>query len=222
MTEIAIRVDTEVTVEINRLHALVEDGYRAAVAHAIEAGRLLGEAKERIGHGGWLAWLAEHFAGSERTAQLYMRLSAHAEANPQHIADLSLRAALKAIAKPAAKEPRLTDEQLGTILPGLTAQAPPPPPAAHTDREMIVDATVVQDPPAALDDTQHRKWESATGAIESAQGMMDEASTDGLTTSSVASAVRDASHELRKGAKALEELAMLLDLRARREQADAA
>jgi hypothetical protein len=58
--------------------------WHSAVGHAIAAGGLLTEAKALVKHGEWLPWVAANFPGSERTAQLYMRLAA----NPQLVADL--------------------------------------------------------------------------------------------------------------------------------------
>jgi Protein of unknown function (DUF3102) len=69
--------------------------------HAIAAGRLLIEAKALLRHGEWLPWLQEHCQVSDRTARLYMRLARHApelEANRQRVADLTVRAALDALA----------------------------------------------------------------------------------------------------------------------------
>jgi Protein of unknown function (DUF3102) len=78
---------------------------KRGLEHAINAGRLLIEAKEQLKHGQWLPWLEEHCAMSERSAQLYMRLARHApelEANPQRVADLSVRGAAELLAPPPA------------------------------------------------------------------------------------------------------------------------
>lgn len=45
-----------------------------AIKHAAEAGKLLAEAKEKVGHGGWIEWLAENFKGTRQTAAKYMRV----------------------------------------------------------------------------------------------------------------------------------------------------
>jgi len=218
MTEIIPRVDAEVVVEINRLHALVQSSYASTVERAIECGRLLAEAKQRVAHGEWLPWLAEHFDGDRSTAAGYMRLAQEsAKPNVERVTHLSLRAALRAIARPAGKESPLSDKQLSQLLPGLTAE----PTASHTER--VVDATVVTEPPGVLDDdSQRRKWEIATSAIDGARGLMDEAASEGLAPPSVASALRDASHGLRRGAKALEELSLLLEAQDARQRERAA
>jgi hypothetical protein len=74
------------------------------VEHAMVAGDLLIEAKAQLKHGEWLPWLTEHCSISDRTARLYMRLARNRpeiEAKRQHVADLSLRAALELLAPPA-------------------------------------------------------------------------------------------------------------------------
>jgi ParB family chromosome partitioning protein len=80
----------------NREHALFGASFSTALEHALAAGAALAAAKEQLAHGEWLPWLAANFDGSERTAQLYMKVAA----NPQTVADLpepTLRKALEAI-----------------------------------------------------------------------------------------------------------------------------
>ena len=92
----------------NDAHSAFGRGSTDAVTYAIEAGTALREAKGRMAFGEWLPWLAQHLEFSERTAQLYMQLAAHPPAaDPQRVADLSLRAAAKALATPraAARQP---------------------------------------------------------------------------------------------------------------------
>jgi len=84
-----------------------------AVWHAVRCGRLLAEAKAQADHGSWLPLLDEIFPGSQRTAQGYMRLAAHAgddeSAYAQALAHLGIEGALKAIAAPKAL-PRASDQ----------------------------------------------------------------------------------------------------------------
>src|SRR4051812_31116131 len=54
---------------INEAHDRAESAFRSAVEHAIEAGRLLVEAKGEVPHGGWLAWVRDNCSFSERTAR---------------------------------------------------------------------------------------------------------------------------------------------------------
>lgn len=93
---------------INEEHAAAETAINAALQHAVNAGRLLNEAKALVGHGEWRDWLLENFAGSERTAQGYMRVAGRLpelEAKAQRVADLSLRQALGLLARPSGAAP---------------------------------------------------------------------------------------------------------------------
>lgn len=88
---------------INEHHRAAEADARSALQHALEAGRLLVEAKKsQCQHGQWVAWLADHFDGSERTAQAYMRVSRHwpeLEAKAQTSALLTVDAALASLGR---------------------------------------------------------------------------------------------------------------------------
>ena len=102
---------------INAAHADCEAAARKALSHALEAGRLLCEAKAMIPHGQWLAWLATHCRLSSRTARLYMRLHEHRGllgSKRQRVANLPIREAARLIAGPvSAKSPReLSDFEL--------------------------------------------------------------------------------------------------------------
>src|SRR6266576_461024 len=89
--------------ELDAEHHACEAALKTTLAHAIRAGELLHEAKALVRHGEWLPWLQAHFAGSERTAQNYMRV---AVAYPQlasktaTVADLGYREALQLLAAP--------------------------------------------------------------------------------------------------------------------------
>jgi hypothetical protein len=87
-----------------------------AVAHAVEAGQALNEAKRVIGHGEWLAWLKANVTFSERTARLYTRM---ADAMPtlsdedrQRVANLSLREAAKALSNLDRSNPSTTSSTM--------------------------------------------------------------------------------------------------------------
>jgi hypothetical protein len=89
--------------EINHHHRQAEAALRSGLEHALEAGRLLIEAKSRCVHGTWGLWLADNFEGSARTAQAYMRVAdrwPELQAKAQDSADLSLDGALKLLAAP--------------------------------------------------------------------------------------------------------------------------
>src|SRR4051812_25714788 len=97
----------ELARRINEAHRECEQALRAGLAHALEAGRLLVEAKPLVKHGGWLPWLPEHCAFSERTGQTYMRLAREGPrlepAKAQRVADFSLRGALAELAGQSAR-----------------------------------------------------------------------------------------------------------------------
>ena len=98
------QVSTEQLVSsIRDEHAQFCESFGKAIGHALEAGRLLLKAKSAIGHGRWLAWLAQNCDLPPRTAQGYMRLAKHPamhlEGDPQRVADLSVRAATAHLAK---------------------------------------------------------------------------------------------------------------------------
>ncbi len=89
---------------IDAAHAAVQTAFQAVAQRAIEAGQLLIQAKSRVPHGEWEAWIAQNTAVSLRTARAYMQIARHwmeaDEANRQRVADLSLRAMLTELAGP--------------------------------------------------------------------------------------------------------------------------
>jgi len=91
--------------EINTEHRRCEEAVSSALEHAIRAGELLAQAKESVPHGSWGTWLAEHFEGSERTAQAYTRLYRRRDEIRSTVADLSVRGALAVLAAPSSSEP---------------------------------------------------------------------------------------------------------------------
>jgi hypothetical protein len=88
----------DLATQINEEHRQCLQAANATLEHARRAGELLEQAKAQLDHGQWLPWLKEHFPFSERMAQNYMRVAREwprLEANPQRVADLSFRDALK-------------------------------------------------------------------------------------------------------------------------------
>ncbi len=77
----------------------------AAVAHAMEAGRLLAEARKGIPHGGWESFVRDRCGIAPRTARLYLQLDARRDriANRQRDAGLTLREAARLVAEPRVK-----------------------------------------------------------------------------------------------------------------------
>jgi DUF3102 family protein len=112
LTEVDKKLDT-LAEKINREHRRVASAVGSALEHAQRAGRLLIEAKERVKHGEWLPWLAENFEGSERAAQMYMRVHSQwpqIEANTKSVSDLTLSGALKSISAPTGELSRIPAE----------------------------------------------------------------------------------------------------------------
>jgi len=98
--------------KINTAHQQCESAARSAVQHALEAGKLLIQAKEQVPHGGWLPWLNENCECSERSARTYMRVARelpNIEGNRQRAADLSLRQAIKLLESPRETTATLMD-----------------------------------------------------------------------------------------------------------------
>lgn len=61
----------------NRSHERANTSAADAVEHAVAAGETLAKARELCNAGEWSQFVAEHFDGSLRTAQKYMRLARH-------------------------------------------------------------------------------------------------------------------------------------------------
>ena len=72
---VLLPVLTDLAQRINEQNCAAEADARSALQHALEAGRLLKEAKAQCEHGQWLAWLAANTNMSSRRAQEYMRLA---------------------------------------------------------------------------------------------------------------------------------------------------
>lgn len=103
---------TRLAGEIRAEHEQAQEAFASAVEHAVRCGELLLEAKAQVGHGGWGAWLDEHFPASRRSAQGYMRLARHG-AEAQALAHLGVEGALRELAAPPPdREPLAPDEPL--------------------------------------------------------------------------------------------------------------
>lgn len=90
---------------INACTAAAEDSAKAAVQHAIDAGRMLLAAKQRVPYGEFEKWISMYCTVAPRTARAYMRLADKFPALPdeerQRVAEMPLRQAVAAIATPA-------------------------------------------------------------------------------------------------------------------------
>ena len=99
---------------IRAAHHAASTAAQTALGHALEAGRLLAEAREAVPHGGWGDYVAS-CGIADRTASLYMRLHRHRDRleDRQRVADLSVRQAARLLAEPKAEkviEPDVTGE----------------------------------------------------------------------------------------------------------------
>jgi hypothetical protein len=93
---------SELAVRINHEHLEAVQHAGSAMTHALNAGDLLLQAKNTCQHGQWLPWIREHVAFSDRTAQAYMRLARNAHIRST-VADMSVREALRHLARPRVK-----------------------------------------------------------------------------------------------------------------------
>ena len=95
---------------IRAAHQAASTAAQTALGHALEAGRLLAEAREAVPHGGWGDYVAS-CGIADRTASLYMRLHRHRDRleDRQRVADLSVRQAARLLAEPKAKGERDPD-----------------------------------------------------------------------------------------------------------------
>ena len=85
----------------------IEEAHRSATRNARNAlelaalcGELLIEAKEQVGHGGWLAWVEANLSFGDRQARKYMRLAQHFDQIGSQNADLTLDKAVALLASP--------------------------------------------------------------------------------------------------------------------------
>ena len=116
---------------INEEHAAAETAMRDGLSHAVEAGKLLVEAKKQCEHGKWLPWIKESCEFSARTAQGYMRVASKLleDGNAQRVAHMSYRQALNELEEMqraiAADERCARRETLSSILGRLKNLQPP-------------------------------------------------------------------------------------------------
>ncbi len=107
--------------QINEEHRAFVGAFRKTLEHGIRCGELLASAKEQCPHGTWLDWLEQHFEGSVRTAQEYLRLyhnRAEVRANTRDSAYLGVSGALKQLAAPTRPE-GIPSEEWAIIKPAM-------------------------------------------------------------------------------------------------------
>src|SRR5947209_4796544 len=128
---IAVSLDT-LAADIRAAHAQCNLHALAGLEHALAAGKLLIEAKDRVQHGEWGAWIEQHCGFSERLAQKYMQVARQVPkldpANTPRVADLSLRGALELIASsakaarkiPGPDQARVLEAAAEKVMPNMT------------------------------------------------------------------------------------------------------
>lgn len=197
---------SQLATEANREHALCDSAYSTAVRHADAAGRLLTEAREQLRHGEWLPWLEEHFSGSIRTAQGYMRLAA----STQDLAHLGIEQALRAIAAPRPEPaPAASDVEREHV------DAEPDPFEALTGHQGVAaggesfrDALKRERErrfPRSPD--ERSRWRSIATRTESATAALERARPAEMSERARAEEIAAAGRELREAAALCEELA---------------
>ena len=88
---------TDLAKRINQEHQSCEESLKKGLNHALNCGKLLLEAKKLVQHGEWLPWIRDNCQFSERTAQVYMRVTCNVPLleKTQRVTDLSFREAVK-------------------------------------------------------------------------------------------------------------------------------
>lgn len=97
---------------IKAAHDAVGANSRAMAEHALEAGRLLIEAKDNLKHGEFGPWLREHVSISERTARRYMTL-ARAGVKTAMVADFGVVGAVEALSANPPPTPEIGHAIIG-------------------------------------------------------------------------------------------------------------
>jgi N6-adenosine-specific RNA methylase IME4 len=116
---------TDLAARIRAEHEATAVAMQRGVEHAINAGRLLIEAKQIVHRGDWLPWLRDHCQVSERMAQRYMLLARHAselEANTTRVSDMTVRGALKLLAPDKQARRAEREAELGATQLALPAK----------------------------------------------------------------------------------------------------
>jgi hypothetical protein len=114
---------------INAEHDQVRNFAKAGLQRAIEAGRLLIEAKALVGHGNWLPWLQANCTVTARSAQTYMLVARQFTeldaAKCATVAHLSFRDALNQLSKAAiavsAAGPEILEEATDLVEQGQSS-----------------------------------------------------------------------------------------------------
>lgn len=91
----------EIAATVQAEHTATMGALRESMAHAVNIGALLTEAKQLVKHGDWGKWIMDNCQFSERTAQNYMRVYAKYPqlAKSATVADLTYREAVGLLAE---------------------------------------------------------------------------------------------------------------------------
>lgn len=110
---------------INEQQARIEQAWSTTLERAKEAGELLIEAKRLAGHGNWLTWLESNCRVSASMAEKYVKIArgwdALSDENAERVPYLSIRDAVKLLAKP-----RKRAEQPPVVIEGNVVEVVPP------------------------------------------------------------------------------------------------
>ncbi len=133
-----LAVVKQTATRINDLHKELREHGQSMVQIAIQAGGLLVEQKEKLGHGLWLKWVDKNLIFSVRKAQVYIQCYKNKdELNTQSIAHLG--EAVRLLASP--KKPQLE------VVPSKKAQKDEPEKVISEVQEEVLDKTVVPQAP---------------------------------------------------------------------------
>lgn len=125
-------------IRINEQQEQIEQAWGMTLELAKQAEEMLIEAKRLAGHGNWLPWLEANCRVSASMAEKYMKIAKGwdmlAAGNPEHVPNLSIRDAVKLLAKPRSYK----------------AEAPPTIDAEFS--EVVAEPTPPSDPLSALVD----------------------------------------------------------------------
>jgi hypothetical protein len=134
----------DIAARINEAHDRASASARSTIVAAMEAGRLLIQAKAEVVHGGWLSWLKANTSVSERTAQYYMKL-ADDPSKSAIIADLTLVGALKLLAPPKTDPKRQTAHNRSAASPksAKVEVLPPEPKLPGSSPNLLLDGVLV-------------------------------------------------------------------------------
>lgn len=95
-------------IRINEQQEQIEQAWGMTLELAKQAGEMLIEAKRLAGHGNWLPWLEANCRVSASMAEKYMKIAKGwdllAAGNPEHVPNLSIRDAVKLLAKPRSSK----------------------------------------------------------------------------------------------------------------------